>query len=108
VIEAKPKDPYYNYGVQRIWIDRETMGPLYKIMNDRSGKFWKFALVTTTGWETADKRHKFLAWTDHLVVDQKRDHASYIRLFDPRTGLVFFTKLDLNDFSLAGFQKYCK
>jgi len=108
VIEATPKDPYYNSGPQMIWLDVETMGPLYKLVKDRTGVQWKFGMITTLGYESQDESVRFLAWTDHFVVDMRRNHATQIKLFDPKVDMVFFAKLDLNDFSLAGFQKYCK
>ena len=108
VIEAKAKDPYYNAGVQYIWIDTETWFPLYKMTHDRAGKFWKFILMTTVGQQTADKKAGTSNILDHIVVDKRRDHASHIKQMFPGNKFVFFADLDLNDFSLAGFQKYCK
>jgi hypothetical protein len=108
VIEAIPKDPYYNYGAQTFYIDAETMGGLYKVIYDRNGSYWKAGFIGTMGFQSPDKKSQILGWTDHVVVDEKRDHSTYIRIFDPRTKLVFYAKLDPNDFTLAGFQKYCK
>jgi hypothetical protein len=108
VLRAKSKDPYYNYGVQYIWVTADTWGPTYKMIHDRSDKFWKFISVTTSGFETGDRNVKFLAWLDHMIVDSRREHATIISQLHPDTVLAFNAVLDLNDFSLAGFQKYCK
>jgi hypothetical protein len=108
VLEARAKDPYYNYGIQYIWVTADTWGPAYKMVHDRSGKFWKFMSVTTAGFESDAGKVKFLAWLDHLVVDYRRDHATTISQLHPDTLLTYNAVLDLNDFSLAGFQKYCK
>jgi hypothetical protein len=108
VIKAKSKDPYYNYGTQYIWVFADSWGPAYKMVHDRSEKFWKFLSTTTAGYETDDKKVKFLSWMDHLIVDTRREHATVISQLHPDTNLVFNAVLDLNDFSLAGFQKYCK
>ena len=108
ILEAKAKDPYYNYGIQYIWVTADTWGPTYKMVHDRSGKFWKFISVTTSGFQTNDGKVKFLAWLDHLIVDSRRDHATTISQLHPDTMLTYNAVLDLNDFSLAGFQKYCK
>jgi hypothetical protein len=43
-----------------------------------------------------------------MVVDSRRDHATIISQLHPDTLLTYNAVLDLNDFSLAGFQKYCK
>ena len=45
---------------------------------------------------------------DHVIVDTRREHATVISQLHPDTNLVFNAVLDLNDFSLAGFQKFCK
>jgi hypothetical protein len=108
VIKAKSKDPYYNYGTQYVWVFADSWGPAYKIVHDRSEKFWKFLSATTAGYETDDKKVKFLSWMDHVIVDTRREHATVISQLHPDTNLIFNSVLDLNDFSLSGFQKYCK
>ena len=108
VLKAKSKDPYYNYGTQYIWVFADSWGPAYKMVYDRGEKFWKFLSATTSGYKTDDGKLKFLSWMDHLIVDSRRDHATIIAQLHPDTNLIFNAVLDLNDFSLAGFQKYCK
>ena len=108
VIEGRSKDPYYNYGVQYMWIDAETWGPYYKLTHDRSDKFWKFESVTTAGFQTADKGVRFLAWADHLIVDTRREHATWLKVLSPKGELIFNAVLEMEDFTLGGFQKYCK
>ncbi len=108
VIEAKSKDPYYNYGIQYIYVDAELWAPLYKLVHDRTGNFWKYIMVTMVGLESQDKKSKLLVAVDHLILDPRRDHATYLKITNPDSEFVFFADLDVNDFSLAGFQKYCK
>ena len=108
IIQAKSKDPYYNYGIQYIWVTADTWGPAYKMVHDRSDKFWKFMSVTTSGFQTQDEGVKFLTWLDMMVVDSRREHATIIAQLHPDTLLTFNAVLNLNDFSLSGFQKYCK
>jgi hypothetical protein len=108
IIEAKAKDPYYNYGTQYIWIDRETWTPVCKVIHDRSGKFWKLLIITHVGLETEGGEEKGVLALDHLMVDTRRDHATYLRQLNPECRFTLFAEVDLNDFSLAGFQKYCK
>ncbi len=108
VIKAKSKDPYYNYGTQHIWVFADSWGPAYKTVHDRSDKFWKFLSATTMGYKSDDESVKFLSWLDHLIIDTRRDHATVLSQLHPDTILLFNAVLDLNDFSLAGFQKYCK
>ena len=45
LIEALAKDPYYAYGRQVLWIDRELFRGYYKEVYDRSGQYWKTILV---------------------------------------------------------------
>ncbi len=108
VIKAKSKDPYYNYGTQYVWVFADSWGPAYKIVHDRSEKFWKFLSATTAGYKTDDGKVKFLSWMDHVIVDTRREHATVISQLHPDTNLMFNAELNLNDFSLAGFQKFCK
>ena len=76
--------------------------------HDRSDEFWKILVCSTAGFQTASKDLKFLAWTDQLIVDPRRDHATWIKIVSPKAKLVFNAVLDLQDFTLGGFQKYCK
>lgn len=45
LIEAVAKDPYYAYGRQVIWIDKELYRGYYKEVYDRAGQYWKTILV---------------------------------------------------------------
>ncbi len=46
IVEATAKDPYYAYGRQILWIDKELFRGYYKEIYDRSGKYWKTILVS--------------------------------------------------------------
>ena len=41
VIEMTPKDRFYNYGIHYIWSSLDTYATTYKVIYDRSGKYWK-------------------------------------------------------------------
>lgn len=45
LLEATAKDPYYAYGRQIIWIDRELFRGYYKEVYDRAGQYWKTILL---------------------------------------------------------------
>ena len=45
LVEAIAKDPYYAYGRQIIWIDKELFRGYYKEVYDRAGQYWKTILV---------------------------------------------------------------
>lgn len=108
LIEAKPKDPYYNYGIQYLWIDKEMWAPMYKLVHTRANKFWKFLLITAIGMENTPTKDRLMLAVDHLIVDVARDHATYTKQVHPTSLLMMYADVELNDFTLAGFQKYCK
>ena len=108
VVEAKPKDPYYNYGTQYIWVDEEANLPFLKVVYDRGGKFWKMILLVFVAYQTDDKQVQFFGAGDHIVMDVKTDHATIAKSINPNREMSFFKELDVNDFTLGGFQKYCK
>jgi len=74
IVEAVPKDPYYNFGKMTYYIE-PFHGFIYKLVNDRSGGYWKTLLAnfTTAKWDgritTAN-----VDW--QLSIDDKADHAT--------------------------------
>ncbi len=40
-VEMKPKDPTHPYRRKVIWLDRQTLQPLYSFAYDRNGELWK-------------------------------------------------------------------
>ncbi len=108
VIEMNPKDPYYNYGPQYMWVDAENFWCCYKIIHDRAGKYWKTFWVAEHPLESADKQLHWIGTGTHDMVDDRRQHASYLRSIAPENQFVYYAVEDRNDYSLAGFQKLCK
>jgi hypothetical protein len=41
IVEAIPKDDYYNYGRMLYYVDKQCYYGFYKEIYDRSGKYWK-------------------------------------------------------------------
>ncbi len=108
IIEATPRDPSYNYGTHYMWIDAETFSCNYKVINDRSGNYWKTFLKGDAAWKSADGKVKYLSAVSQEVVDDRDNHASIIEGPGARNIWVSTARVDLNDFSLGGFQKLCK
>ena len=108
IVEAISKDPSYNYGTHYMWIDAQTFSCNYKVINDRGGNYWKTFLKGDAAWKSADDRVKYMSAVGQQVVDDRDDHASIIEGPGKRNIWVATVKLDLNDFSLGGFQKLCK
>jgi len=45
ILEITAKDPYYGYGRQYLWVDRELYRAYYKEVYDRAGEYWKTMLL---------------------------------------------------------------
>lgn len=110
VVEATPKDPYYNYGTQIFWFDADYQLPYFKIIYDRAKKYWKTAISIHNGAKSEDKK---VGWIDEpssqFTYDERTNHATIIHLIRPDTKMFFWAKnVYLDDFSLVGFQKFCK
>lgn len=108
IMEGTPKDPYYNYGKTILWLDAERYVPPYKVIYDRAGKYWKTAVNILGTVASDDGFFKDCIW-NLLMIDDRNDHATLIIQFAPDVQVSWYRK-DINpdDFSLAGFQKYCK
>lgn len=108
VLEMIPKDPYYNYGPQHLWLDAEIYGCGYKVIYDKSGKYWKTLFLSAAACQSDDKSMRFLSLSSQQVIDDRSDRSSVIEDCSPRNIWAFFAKMDENNFSLAGFQRFCK
>ena len=76
IVEGFPKDPYYSYGKQLFYLDRESFGMVYKIIYDRAGQYWKTAMVDLDPAWNADGSERFALVAFTLAIDDKSDHAS--------------------------------
>ncbi len=108
VIEMKAKDPYYNYGPQELWVDTEAFMSSYKVISDKAGKYWKTIIKARACYESADKEMQFTMTGDQLAIDPRSDHTTVIKGIGPDDIWTFFADMDEDDFSLAGFSKFCK
>jgi hypothetical protein len=108
ILEAKAKDKYYNYGTQHLWVDAVFYQPTYKVIDDRSGKYWKMEWQSQLGFESANKKIRLMGLANMMAFDDRSDHAGLIILVSPKNVARYFADMDRNDFSLGGFQKLCK
>jgi len=108
VIEMKAKDPYYNYGPQELWVYQGNWLPHFKIINDRSGKYWKAVIMAMGLFESRDKEMRLTYAGEQVVIDERADHATLISGPTPTDIWQYDVEMDVDDFSLAGFQKFCK
>lgn len=105
IIEGIPKDQYYNYGKQIFYIDKELNIGYWKVIYDRTGKYWKTLWAM---WGMAQDTQKTSSWNAILhfnIVDERAQHATSI---DSTPKYTCAAKINSNQFSLAGFASLCK
>jgi len=109
IIEGKPKDPYYNYGTTYLWMDAENYNATYKVILDRANIYWKTVLTAGIFYSSEDGSYKSMEYGGMLVVDDKKKHATYSRQRDPDDPTCWQVRdMNLNNFTLGGFQKVGK
>jgi hypothetical protein len=76
VIEAFPKDPYYSYGRQVYYADRENGLLLYKVVYNRAGEYWKLVYTDfEMGW-SPDGAVRYPSDTFNEAIDDKSNHSA--------------------------------
>ncbi len=108
VIEGKSLDPYYNYGRQVIYVDREVYTYYWKEIYDRSNAFWKLAWSAWYYLQSDDKRMSFNTVCLSVMLDERIQHATFIDSIGDTFPYVCNAKINPEQYSLAGFQKLCK
>ena len=84
VVEARAKDPYYNYGLQHLWVDTETYAVFYKIIQDRAGDFLEGLFAAFTGYRSPGDEMKLHALSHGVMIDDRTGHATGTELISPR------------------------
>jgi len=108
VLEMTPKDRYYNYGVQHIWFEAELQGCAYKVIHDKAGDYWKTLFISAAACQSDDKSMRFYTLASQQMIDDRANRSTVIEDCSPRNIYTHFARLDINYFSLGGFQKFCK
>ncbi|MGV8073536.1 MAG: DUF1329 domain-containing protein [Syntrophobacteraceae bacterium] len=108
VIEAKNKDPYYNFGTQMIWMDSETAHSAIRDMNDRSGAYWKTMICSSTAYLSEDKKTAINTLANMQAMDSRNKRCTIVEVSSPRNIWHYFTNSDATKFSLAGYAAFCK
>jgi hypothetical protein len=78
------------------------------VIRDRSGKHWKTLIKGRMVGESADKSMRLTILGDTVYVDDRSGHATLGPVAPPEIEQIAFANLQLEIFSLAGFQKFCK
>lgn len=108
VIQSTPRDPYYNYGSIQFWYDPELYFPKYGVIFDRAGGYWKTFLVGHQAFQSEDGEMKLMIVSIQHMVEDRTQHSSIVENYSDRNVWTNFAHMDLNDFSLAGFMKFCR
>ncbi|MFX0203164.1 MAG: DUF1329 domain-containing protein [Candidatus Hodarchaeota archaeon] len=80
IVEAFPKDPYYAYGRQIYYIDKDAYNFSYKLIYDRAGEYWKTLIIGYMLSRSEDK--SFICNTSefYMVVDDRTNHSTFAAL----------------------------
>jgi hypothetical protein len=109
VLEFKPRDPYYNYGTQYLWVDAVVPYLVYyKIITDRANDYWKTIVLCLSGLHSPDKSVRFLQGQMYCTVDDRYDHMTLLSGLTRDQIGIYNAVQDRNTYSLAGFQRLCK
>jgi hypothetical protein len=78
LLEITPKDPYYAYGRQILWVDKELFFGYYKEIYDRAGEYWK--TIVRGGGIALNKEKTFSTiQTDFaMALDERRNQATVV------------------------------
>lgn len=75
-VELTPRDPYSLYGREILYVDKEMMLPLYKLVYDRTGNLWKIVIASFGLVETQGHISPYNAFL--IVYDVKDDSAALL------------------------------
>lgn len=108
IVEGLPQNPYYNYGREIHWIDKETFVDYWKQIYDRSDEYWKM-LWMTWGVAVTDDGKEGISILSSMVLDERLNHCSAIDEYGKDCYYTTNAKtIDLSQFSLPGFTKLSK
>ncbi|MBT3312366.1 MAG: DUF1329 domain-containing protein [Desulfobacterales bacterium] len=102
-VELFPKDPYYNYGKQILWIDQEGLLFVYKEVDDRAGEYWKTAIVMYTALQYGDDKYVGNGAAAYAMVDDKAHHASIAPVMGSWKGYDFRSWYNTNRMKPSAF-----
>ncbi len=102
IVKMYPKDPYYNYGNQFLYIDTVTFFCYFKEVYDRPGEYWKNVMLIANYHEAKDGTN-FVMGDNYTQIDDKKHHATvndligyrdykYVNLPEKKLGPQSFTQ----------------
>ncbi|MGV8073476.1 MAG: DUF1329 domain-containing protein [Syntrophobacteraceae bacterium] len=108
VVEARCKDPYYNFGSQTIYFDAETPHAFVRDINDRSGAYWKTMITSSGALRSASGEKALMSFTTMQTMNVRTNNCTIVEVLSPRNIWHYFTNSDANKFSLSGYAAFCK
>lgn len=72
-----PKDQYYNYGRQTLYVDEDTFISYFKVVYDRAGEYWKTIFLAWTWHYVPEGKHVGLMSDVYLAIDDRTHHSTY-------------------------------
>lgn len=108
LIEATAKDPYYAYGRQVIWIDKELFRGYYKEIYDRAGQYWKTIVVGGGQALSEDKIFSTRQADYGLAIDEHSASANVVLPLREGNDIRINVGLDPSDFSYQGLTRFGK
>lgn len=66
-LELSTRDPYSLYGREELFIDVETMLPVYKNVFDRAGRYWK-TIIAAWGFASTEDRSRRIMYPGFQIV----------------------------------------
>jgi hypothetical protein len=105
IVEATAKDPYYAYGRQVLWIDRELYVGYYKEAYDKEGQLWRTLLNSVSVGRTAEGDFSAAQPDFTLSVDELRNHATVELPLKQGQKLAFAVGLSEDIFTLSELMK---
>jgi hypothetical protein len=106
VVEGRSRDPYYAYGRQLFYLDRDTFHAYYKVIDTPAGEYWKTVMVDM-GMACAPERVRcYPVVSQSLVVDDRNDRATATTVAHPDNVVRINTpSIHAADFNVQGLLK---
>jgi hypothetical protein len=108
ILEMAPKDPYYSYGKQVLWVDKELFFGYYKEVYDRAGEYWK--TIVRGGGIALNRDQTFsTTQTDFLMaLDERADRATVTLPLREGNDIKVNVGLDAQLFNYQGLTRFGK
>ena len=102
VMEMNPKDPYYNYGKQILYIDKAAYTTFYKVIWNRAGEYWKTVVISASMAATKGDEYRSRLQETMYGIDDKTHHATVSPLV-PYSGRPYYLNLPQSRLSTGFF-----